>query len=66
MLPDLAVMIGLYIITRMTRLLVRREPKEHSAVAVLAMLTVLAAVLGIADILYRGAGFLQQLEQLQK
>jgi hypothetical protein len=64
MIPDLAVVIGLYVITRMAGLLVRREPKEHALVAFLAAVTILATLFVIGDIVMRGSQVAQQLQPL--
>lgn len=55
MIPDIGVMIGVYIITRMLSFLTRREPRAESLlVKVFAAITILVTLLMILDLLIRG------------
>ena len=61
MIPEIGLMIGLYIITRMVSFLLRTgDRKESIAVLVLAVITIIATVFVIYDLFMRGAS-LQQL-----
>ncbi len=62
MIQEIGLMIGMYIITRMAKMLVL--PKERSAGIlpnVLGALTILITVLVIADLMLRGSRTLQDL-----
>lgn len=48
MIPVIGIMIALYIITRMLQVVVQQNPKAHSAVALSALVTLIAALIGIA------------------
>lgn len=61
MIPEIGLMIGLYIITRMVSFLLRTgDRKESIAVLVLAVITIITTVFVIYDLFVRGAS-LQQL-----
>ena len=53
MIPDIGLMIGAYIVTRMLQV-VLNEAKQSTAVVVFAVLTLVVAALGIGDLLLRG------------
>ncbi len=55
MIPDIGLMIGCYIITKMFSMLVKgKEGKEHDFVWVLALITVIITVYATIDILLIG------------
>lgn len=54
LIPDIGLMVGAYIITRMLRLIVKREPKEHGVVIAFAVGTVIVTVISLFDLLARG------------
>jgi len=61
MIPEIGLMIGLYIITRMVSFLLRTgDRKENIIVLVLAVITIIATGFVIYDLFGRGAS-LQQL-----
>ena len=56
MIPEIGVMVGLYIITRMLSLIIKRTEKGESAlVIVFAALTIIATIFIIYDLFQRGA-----------
>ncbi len=55
MIPEIGIVVGLYVVTRMLEILVRTEPKASAAVAIPAILTLVVAVLVIVDLAVRGA-----------
>lgn len=55
MIPDIGLMVGTYIITRMLQIIMKRDPKENAIVVVLAVVTILATILGLLDLLTRGS-----------
>jgi len=55
MVPDIGLMIGFYIITRMISFLTRKEQRAESiAVKVFAIITIAATVLLMLDLTMRG------------
>ena len=54
MIPDIGLMVGAYIVTRMLRLLVKTEPKENGVVVFFAAVTILVTVICLYDLLSRG------------
>lgn len=54
MIPDIGLMVGCYIITRMVSLANREE--ESIAVKIFAGITILATAFALFDLLYRGTG----------
>lgn len=55
MIPDIGVMIGAYIITRMVSFVTRGgDRKECTLVALLALITIIVTAVCIADLLLRG------------
>lgn len=55
MIPDIGLMIGVYIITRMVSFLTRREDRAESVIVkFLAVITILVTVICLADLLMRG------------
>ena len=54
MIPDIGLMVKAYIITRMLRLIVKKDPKEHTVVVVFAALTIVVTALSLFDLLTRG------------
>lgn len=58
MIPDIGLMIGLYIITRMISLLTRRkERKEHIIVLIFACITIFVSIVAMTDLFLKGADF---------
>lgn len=55
MIPEIGLMVGAYIITRMMRIVLRRDPKEHGIVVVCSVVTVVITGLVIADLMTRGS-----------
>jgi hypothetical protein len=53
MIPDIGIMIGLYIITRM--IVVGFDPQQRTTSRVFAWITVLTAIICIADLLAKGS-----------
>jgi hypothetical protein len=59
MLPEIALMIGLYIITRMFAVLTRMdERRDRPIVVILAGITVVVTVFVVADLFIRGSAVL--------
>ena len=55
MIPDIGLMIGAYVITRMISLLTRKGDREESVVVrVFAVITILVAVICVSSLLTRG------------
>ena len=55
MIPDIGLMIGIYVITRMISFLTRKGDRAESIVVkVLAVITVLVTVICVADLLMHG------------
>jgi len=55
MIPDIGIMVGLYVITRMLSLLFRKDARAESvAVKIFAVITILATILSLGDLLTRG------------
>lgn len=55
MIPEIGLMIGFYIITRMVSFILRKgERKESSAVVILAVITILITVIVIFDLWIKG------------
>ena len=55
MIPDIGLMVGAYIITRMVSFLTRKEDRAESVVVkVFAAITVLITVICVAGLLMRG------------
>jgi len=56
MIPEIGLMIGFYIITRMISFLLRKgERKESTAVMVLSVITIIITVFVVYDLFVRGA-----------
>jgi hypothetical protein len=56
MIPQIGLMVGLYIMTRMFQLLLPQgERRQHVFVTILAGITVVVTVFVIADLFIRGA-----------
>ena len=55
MIPDIGLMIGAYIVTRMASLLTRRNSNEGVVTKVLAALTITGTVILCLDLSLRGA-----------
>ncbi len=57
MLPDIGLMVGVYIITRMISFLSRKQERaEPIVVKVFAVITIAISVIVILDLLLRGTG----------
>jgi len=57
MLPEIGLMIGAYIITRMVSFMTRKEPRNESRITeAFAAITIIVTVLVILDLLSRGSG----------
>lgn len=54
MIPDIAIMVGAYIVTRMLRIITKKDPKEHGAVVASAAITIVATLFAVFDVLRRG------------
>jgi hypothetical protein len=54
-IPEIGMMIGAYIITRMVRLALRRNPREHAIVLACSVGTVIITGVVVADLFSRGA-----------
>lgn len=55
MLPDIGLMVGAYIITRMVSFLTRKDQRlESGVVRVLSIVTIAISVIVMADLLSRG------------
>lgn len=55
MIPDIGLMIGFYIITRMISFLTRKEPMaENLVVKVFAVITLFVTMIALLDLLLRG------------
>jgi uncharacterized protein YneF (UPF0154 family) len=54
MIPEIGVMVGAYIVTRMLQIVLNHEPKQSVVVVVFAVVTVLVTVLAIGDFVLRG------------
>jgi len=55
MIPDIGLMVGAYVVTRMVSFLTRKGDRAESVVVkVLAVITVLVTVICVADLLMRG------------
>ena len=55
MIPDIGLLIGAYVVTRMVSFLTRKGDREESIVVkVFAVITVLVTVTCVADLLLRG------------
>ena len=55
MIPDIGLMVGAYVVTRMVSFLTRKGNMAESVVVkVLAVITVLVTVICVADLLMRG------------
>jgi hypothetical protein len=55
MLPEIGVMIGLYILTRLLSLITRKESRaESSVVRVFSSITIVVTVLIMLDLIFRG------------
>ena len=61
MIPEIGAMVGLYIVTRMAGVLL--DKSSPALVRVFAVITLLAAVLVIVDLVLRGSTAAQGLEQ---
>jgi len=58
MIPDIGLMIGLYIITRMISFLTRKkERKENIVVLIFACITILVSIVAVTDLFLRGTDF---------
>ncbi len=58
MIPDIGLMIGLYIITRMISFLTRKkERKEHIIVLIFACITILVSIVVMTGLFLRGIDF---------
>ncbi len=58
MIPDIGLMIGLYIITRMISFLTRKkERKENIVVLIFACITILVSIVVMTDLFLRGTDF---------
>ena len=58
MIPDIGLMIGLYIITRMISFLTRKkERKENIVVLIFACITILVSIVAMADLFLKGTDF---------
>jgi len=58
MIPDIGLMIGLYIITRMISFLTRKkERKENIIVLIFACITILVSIVAVTDLFLRGTDF---------
>ena len=66
MIPDLALIIGAYVIVRMLQIIVKTEPKEHGFVVALALITILLTIGCVADIIFRGGEAASSLQKLQE
>jgi hypothetical protein len=55
MIPDIGVMIGAYIFTKMFSLLTRKESKESVATKIFAVITILITIFIVLDLLLSGA-----------
>jgi hypothetical protein len=57
MIPEIGLVVGLYIITRMFQLLLPKgERREHVFVTILAGITIVVAIFVMADLFIRGGG----------
>ncbi len=54
MIPDIGLMVGAYIVTRMVEIMAGESKVGKSVTRILAALTVLVAVVCLADLLLRG------------
>lgn len=55
MIPDIGLMVGLYIITRMISFLLRKETRaENTVVKVFAVITIIITAICIVDLLSHG------------
>jgi len=58
MIPEIGLMVGLYIMTRMFQLLLPQGvQKQNTVVMILAAITVVVTVFVMADLFIRGASF---------
>ena len=55
MIPDIGLMVGTYIVTRMLEIVLRRDSKDSYVLVAFAIFTILIAVVGVADLLLRGS-----------
>jgi hypothetical protein len=62
MIPEIGVMVGLYVITRMFQLVT--DEITAGSVKVLGVITALVAAVVMADVLVRGATIAKELERL--
>jgi hypothetical protein len=65
MIPDIGLMIAAYIVTRMVWIVVKRDPREHVVVIVMAVATIIVAAIGAVDLVVRGGGNLSTSSALQ-
>lgn len=57
MIPEIGLMVGLYIVTRMFSILLRTgERREHAFIMILAGITIVVTVFVMADLFIRGSG----------
>jgi hypothetical protein len=54
-IPEIGLMIGAYIVTRMVQLALKRDPREHVIVIVCSLATTVITGLVVADLLTRGS-----------
>lgn len=57
MIPEIGVMVGLYIVTRMAALLGQPSEQANAVAKILAALTIVVTVIFAADLLVRGVNF---------
>jgi hypothetical protein len=56
MLPDIGLMVGIYVITRAMSFLTRKGDRaEGTAVHLLSIITIIVAVITMLDLLFRGS-----------
>lgn len=56
MLPDIGLMVGVYIVTRMVSFLTRQDQRaEVGIVKILAVITIVVTLIALGDLLLRGA-----------